>query len=145
MKKIEQMLNKEVANLAVLYVKLHNYHWYVKGPEFLTLHPKFEELYDSVTELYDVIAELLLGLGLSPVANLKNSLDLASISEASGNLSAFEMCKSIADDFKILIVEFKEAIEVADKAGISQVSDVLTPQITELGKQIWILTALTSK
>lgn len=28
---LEQVLNRQVANLNVLYVKVHNYHWYVKG------------------------------------------------------------------------------------------------------------------
>ncbi len=26
-----QAVNKQVANWTVMYVKLHNYHWYVKG------------------------------------------------------------------------------------------------------------------
>lgn len=33
-KSVEQVLNRQVANLNVLYVKIHNYHWYVKGPNF---------------------------------------------------------------------------------------------------------------
>lgn len=47
---LEQVLNEQVANLNVLYVKIHNYHWYVKGENFFTLHVKFEELYNDVTE-----------------------------------------------------------------------------------------------
>lgn len=31
-KTVEQLLNRQVANLNVLYVKIHNYHWYVKNP-----------------------------------------------------------------------------------------------------------------
>lgn len=30
-----QAVNKQVANWTVMYVKLHNYHWYVKGKDFL--------------------------------------------------------------------------------------------------------------
>ncbi|HVH95332.1 MAG TPA: ferritin-like domain-containing protein, partial [Bacillus sp. (in: firmicutes)] len=40
-------VNKQVANWTVLYVKLHHYHWFVKGHHFFTLHEKFEELYDE--------------------------------------------------------------------------------------------------
>ena len=32
---VVEVLNKQVANWNVLYVKLHNYHWYVTGPHFL--------------------------------------------------------------------------------------------------------------
>ena len=70
MNKLEQLLNKEVANFAVLYTKLHNFHWYVKGSLFFQLHGKFEELYDEVTEIYDEIAERILMIGGKPVASL---------------------------------------------------------------------------
>ncbi|NRG01498.1 ferritin-like domain-containing protein, partial [Paenibacillus dendritiformis] len=40
--KLQQMLNQQVANLNLMYVKLHNYHWFVKGDMFFTLHEKFE-------------------------------------------------------------------------------------------------------
>jgi len=46
-------LNQQVANYGVLFVKLHNYHWYIKGPDFLTLHEKLEELYTWVSEQYE--------------------------------------------------------------------------------------------
>lgn len=47
---LEQALNQQVANFSILYVKIHNYHWYVKGEQFFTLHAKFEELYNDVTQ-----------------------------------------------------------------------------------------------
>ena len=37
-----EALNKQLANNTVLWTKLHNYHWYVKGPNFFSLHAKFE-------------------------------------------------------------------------------------------------------
>ena len=33
-KEVIEALNKQVAEWTVLYTKLHNYHWYVKGPNF---------------------------------------------------------------------------------------------------------------
>ncbi|KAF6610761.1 DNA starvation/stationary phase protection protein, partial [Paenibacillus sp. EKM208P] len=70
-KSVEELLNRQVANLNVLYVKIHNYHWYVKGSSFYTLHVKFEELYNEVTLKMDEIAERLLALKGSPSATLK--------------------------------------------------------------------------
>ena len=66
-KSVEQVLNRQVANLNVLYVKIHNYHWYVKGPNFFTLHVKFEEFYNEVTVQMDEIAERILTLKGSPL------------------------------------------------------------------------------
>lgn len=33
---LDKVLGEQVANLNVLYVKLHHYHWYVKGENFYT-------------------------------------------------------------------------------------------------------------
>ncbi|HJH10546.1 MAG TPA: DNA starvation/stationary phase protection protein, partial [Metalysinibacillus jejuensis] len=40
---LDKQLNELVSTWSVLYTKLHNYHWYVSGPSFFTLHVKFEE------------------------------------------------------------------------------------------------------
>ena len=37
-KQVIEVLNKQVADWSVLFTKLHNFHWYVKGPQFFTLH-----------------------------------------------------------------------------------------------------------
>ena len=49
MTKLHDILNKQISTWSVLYVKLHNYHWYVKGNQFFTLHVKFQELYEEST------------------------------------------------------------------------------------------------
>ncbi|MDV2888516.1 ferritin-like domain-containing protein, partial [Alkalihalophilus pseudofirmus] len=51
------VLNKQIANWSVLYMKLHNYHWYVKGEQFFTLHVKFEEFYNEAGLHVDELAE----------------------------------------------------------------------------------------
>ena len=49
-------LNQQVANWTVAYTKLHNFHWYVKGPNFFSLHEKFEELYNEASQYVDDLA-----------------------------------------------------------------------------------------
>lgn len=40
---LQEVVNRQIAGWSVLYTKLHNFHWYVQGPHFFTLHAKFEE------------------------------------------------------------------------------------------------------
>ena len=75
-------LNKLVANLTVLYTKLHSFHWYVSGRSFYTLHEVFENYYNYTTETLDEAAERLLAIGGRPVSTLKGALELATIKEA---------------------------------------------------------------
>ncbi|MDY0210435.1 MAG: DNA starvation/stationary phase protection protein [Acholeplasma sp.] len=142
MNKLEQLLNKEVANFAILYTKLHNYHWYVKGPYFFQLHEKFEELYDEATSIYDELAERILMIGGKPVATLKQSLELASITEASGLETKDEMIKVLISDFRQIDAELKEGLSYAEDADDDVTADLLTTTRASLQKHIWMLSEL---
>lgn len=141
-KELLQLLNKEVANLGVLYIKLHNYHWFVKGSDFFTLHEKFEELYDEITGHLDEVAERILMLEGTPVATLKEFLDFASIKEATGKESQKEMVQSIINDFELLIKELGEGLEVAEKANDDVTADLFTGIRASLQKHVWMLKTL---
>src|SRR5690625_6382389 len=77
------VVNQLVANQGILFVKLHQYHWYVQGPHFFTLHEKFEELYNETSEQFDAFAERLLAKGDKPFSTLGEYLEHATISERS--------------------------------------------------------------
>ncbi|MEO2214245.1 Dps family protein [Paenibacillus amylolyticus] len=138
-KSVEQVLNRQVANLNVLYVKIHNYHWYVKGPNFFTLHVKFEEFYNEVTVQMDEIAERILTLKGSPAATMKEYLELSSIQEAAGGEDAKTMVQNLIEDFATLSNEYQEGIEVADAAEDQPTSDMLTGFKADLEKHMWML------
>ncbi|MBP2002591.1 starvation-inducible DNA-binding protein [Paenibacillus shirakamiensis] len=136
---LEQVLNQQVANLNVLYVKIHNYHWYVKGNNFFTLHVKFEELYNEVTLKMDEIAERLLTIKGSPAATLKEYLELSTIQEATGKEDPNTMVQNLIEDFATLSESFAEGIELADQAEDDATSDLLTGFKGEFEKHMWML------
>ncbi|MFA4134374.1 MULTISPECIES: Dps family protein [unclassified Brevibacillus] len=133
------VLNKQVANWTVLYTKLHNFHWNVKGPHFFTLHVKFEELYNEAAANLDTLAERVLSIGGKPVATLAACLNTASITEAEGNETAEQMVETIARDFSILVDELKLAMETADQADDEGTADMLLGIRSSLEKHIWML------
>jgi starvation-inducible DNA-binding protein len=139
MEKLYQGLNKQVANLSVLFTKLHHFHWYVSGPNFYPLHAKFEEFYDEINELYDAVAERLLMIGGNPVSNLKGYLAITSLKEATGTEKAEEMIKHVLDDFKVLDLEFKEVLKIAQELGDEATADLLIGSIASFEKHIWML------
>ncbi|OQA78800.1 MAG: DNA protection during starvation protein 1 [Tenericutes bacterium ADurb.Bin239] len=145
MSKLHKGLNTQVANLAVLFVKLHHHHWYVPGPNFYLLHEKFEEFYDEVNELYDAVAERLLMIGGKPFSKMKDYLANTTLVEAKGNETAVEMVESIANDFKTIRKEFNALIKVAQAEGDEVTTDLLLGAVTSLDKHIWMLEAFLSK
>ncbi|ERJ13108.1 Dps family protein [Haloplasma contractile] len=136
---LTKLLNKEVANFGVLYTKLHNFHWYVKGKLFFQLHQKFEELYDETTGHFDEIAERILMLDEQPVATLKDFLELATIEEAKGTETTEEMIDSLLSDFEQLNNELGEGIEISEGLSDDVTADLLTGIRASLQKHIWML------
>ncbi|MCA1028788.1 MULTISPECIES: Dps family protein [Cytobacillus] len=139
--KLIQSVNKQVANWTVMYVKLHNYHWYVKGSNFFVLHEKFEELYNEANDHIDELAERILALGGNPVATMKDCLDTASIEEATGKEDARDMVQSVWSDFEKMLDELQEGIELADEAKDEATGDMLIAVKQSVKKHNWMLKA----
>ncbi|NMD69063.1 DNA starvation/stationary phase protection protein [Bacillus sp. DNRA2] len=142
---LTHVLNKQIANWSVLYVKLHNYHWYVKGEQFFTLHVKFEELYNEAALHVDEIAERLLAIGGVPVATMRENLELSSIQEANGSEASQEMVQAIINDFMLIIGELKEGMSLAAELSDETTGDMLLAIHSGLEKHVWMLTAYLGK
>lgn len=143
--KLMTHLNELVSTWSVLYTKLHNYHWYVTGPSFFTLHDKFEELYNEVTLNLDEVAERILSLGGKPVATMKEHLELSHVKEATGNESAEEMVQTIIDDFRATMNLIKDGMEQASEVGDDRTEDMLNATFQSLEKHAWMLSAFLGK
>ncbi|MBB5326263.1 starvation-inducible DNA-binding protein [Anoxybacillus tepidamans] len=145
MNKLTDIVNGQIANWSVLYIKLHNYHWFVKGSQFFTLHTKFEELYNEAALHIDELAERLLALGGAPVATMKECLEKASVKEAVGNETAEEMVGTLVSDFETMIRELKEGMQLADEVGDETTGDMLLGIHQSLEKHVWMLKSFLGK
>ncbi|HYK73444.1 MAG TPA: Dps family protein [Pseudoneobacillus sp.] len=142
---LSSIINKQIANWSVLFIKLHNYHWYVKGNQFFTLHTKFEEFYNEASLHIDELAERLLAIGGEPVAKMKDCLAIASVQEASGNETAEEMVQAISSDFSLLVGELKEGMSIAEKENDEITGDMLLAIHSSLEKHVWMLKAFLGR
>lgn len=138
---LTNVLNKQIANWSVLYIKLHNYHWYVTGDQFFTLHEKFEQLYTEAAGYIDELAERLLIIGGKPTATMKEYLEQSSVKEAQGSETASDMVRSIVGDLKQISSELKEGIEAAESAEDHPTADMFIGIRTNLQKHVWMLDA----
>ncbi|MBO3066275.1 MULTISPECIES: Dps family protein [Staphylococcus] len=136
---VVKVLNQQVANWTVAFTKLHNFHWYVKGPNFFSLHTKFEELYDEASQYIDDLAERILAAGGNPVATLKESLELSIIEEAGKGYKAEEMVEELSKDFENISEQLEQAIEVASNADDDVTEDMFIGMQTNIDKHNWML------
>ncbi|MCI3927162.1 DNA starvation/stationary phase protection protein [Paenibacillus sp. TRM 82003] len=134
-------LNRQVANWAVLHMKLHHYHWNVTGGLFFTLHEQFETWYGEAAATMDELAERILALGGKPLSRLQDHLGASSIREAQGGESAERMLRLLAEDYTTIAKETRDAAAVAEEHGDSITADLMIGLAGKLEKRIWMLRA----
>jgi len=141
------MTNHIVANIATLHVKLHQYHWHVKGPHFFSLHEKFEELYNENEEWFDKIAERLVASGNKPFSTTEQFLKYTFLSEDAADkyLSAEEMVENLIEDYRSTRGVTMRSITMAQDEGDTVLEDILIGYKEHVDKTIWMLQAFLGK
>ena len=141
-KKVAEHFDQHLADLHVLYTKLHNYHWNVEGPEFFKLHAHLEELYDAVAEEIDVVAERILMIGHRPSASLADYLKKAKLKEAaSEGISGKAIAKDLLADYGTLVAGLRAGITTAQEVGDEVSVDIMIGSLSAYEKTIWMLDA----
>jgi starvation-inducible DNA-binding protein len=133
------LLNLEVANFTVMYTKLHNFHWFIKGRHFFQLHEKFEALYDEITLLLDETAERILMIGEKPLATLNACLEKTTIKEVDADYSETEMINELIDDYETINQEVTKGIALANNVSDDVTADLLVQIKSKFDKHLWML------
>jgi starvation-inducible DNA-binding protein len=63
MDELQQAAKVAFATEFSFYLKAHNFHWNVEGPDFKQYHDLFGDIYEEVYESIDLFAEQIRGLG----------------------------------------------------------------------------------
>jgi starvation-inducible DNA-binding protein len=135
-------LSKLLADSYSLYLKTHNYHWNVTGPQFNTLHTMFEEQYTELAAAVDEIAERIRTLGIKAPGSYSDFAKLTSIDEGSGEESAEEMIRQLVIGQETVVRTAREAFPAAELASDEPTADLLTQRMQLHEKNAWMLRSL---
>ena len=140
MNELSKELNSFLADLAVFYRKLQNYHWNIIGKEFFVLHAKLEEYYNQINEQIDEIAEHILILGKQPLGTMNDYLEITSIQEAKNEkIEDKQMITKILADFETLLQKAIQIKELAEEKKSYNTSSLMDNYITDYSKKLWML------
>lgn len=140
--KLINFLNQELSNFAVMYVKLHRYHWFVKGHHFFSLHELFEQLYNETAEDMDTLAERVLAIGGRPLATMSKYLDETTLVEASADDTEEEIITQLSADYRKMVEEMKETgLKLAEEVNDQPTADLLNEFQARFEKHLWMLRA----
>lgn len=140
--RIASGLSKLLADSYTLYLKTHNYHWNVEGPQFNTLHLMFEGHYTELATAVDEIAERIRALGVKAPGSYSEFNAITSIEEATGEESAEEMIRQLVIGQETVARTAREASEAAADASDEPTADLLTQRMQIHEKNAWMLRSM---
>lgn len=139
-------LNIYLANLHVLYIKLHNFHWNIVGKEFFQVHEKLEEMYNAVAKEIDEMAERVRQLGSVPDASMKVYIERAQLKGAeSKKYSGEEVMECLIKDLNKMIQELRDGIQLSDKFNDEVTMDIAIASLTRYEKDLWMIESYLGK
>ena len=144
-KKIVEALSRLLADTYTLYLKTHNFHWNVTGPQFRTLHLMFEEQYNELWAAVDPIAERIRSLGHYAPGSYREFAKLSSIRESEGVPPANDMIRELVAGHETVARTAREAFANVDEAQDEASADLLTQRLQIHEKTAWMLRSLLEK
>ena len=135
-------LKKLLADTYTLYLKTHNFHWNVVGPQFRELHLMFEEQYTELATAVDDIAERIRALG-SPAPGTYSELNqLTVIEETPGVPSSGSMIQTLTRDNEAVVRTARRALEKAQQTGDESSASLIGDRMVIHEKTAWMLRSL---
>jgi starvation-inducible DNA-binding protein len=144
-KKIATQLSRLLADSYTLYLKTHNYHWNVTGPQFNTLHTMFEQQYTELALAVDEIAERIRALGITAPGSYSEFAKLTGVEEGTGKESAEEMIRQLVVGQEAVVRTARKAFPAADAANDEPTADLLTQRMQVHEKNAWMLRSMLAK
>ncbi|MDO7252567.1 Dps family protein [Helicobacter cappadocius] len=139
---VVKLLKQLQADSIVLFMKIHNFHWNVKGSDFYHTHKATEEIYEKFADMFDDLAERIVQLGDKPVVTLTEALASAKVKEETKtDFKSDSIFKAILVDYEYLEKEFKKLSELSDKEKDKVTASYADEQVASLQKSIWMLKA----
>lgn len=141
-KELALKLNAYLANVAVLYVKLHNMHWNVTGSQFKAVHEYLETLYDGMADVLDEVAEALKMNGEMPLASMKEYLAVATIEELDSRARDVKtVLDTVLADLEAMKAQAEAIRLAADAEDRYDIVGLMEDELGNYNKTIWFLKA----
>jgi starvation-inducible DNA-binding protein len=139
MEPLVEQLKVVQATAFSLYLKAHNFHWNVTGPDFIQYHSFLNTVYDQVFESVDAYAEVIRTLDSFVPGSLQRFSDLTKIQDELNIPSALGMLVKLASDNDILITELYKTDVICEAMNQRGIQNFIQGQIEAHEKLRWML------
>jgi starvation-inducible DNA-binding protein len=141
MNELIQQMKVVLASSFALYLKTHNFHWNVEGPNFPQYHDFLNNLYNEIWLAVDAIAEHIRTLDAYAPGSLSRYSQLSVIDDQLNIPSAKAMLAELELDNQKIINELNKALELAESANKHGLANFIQDRIDIHEKHKWMLRA----
>jgi len=136
-----QQMKVVLASSFAMYLKAHNFHWNVEGPNFSEYHKLFGDVYEDIWGSVDVTAEKIRTLDQYAPGSMSRFTQLSVVDDQLNIPSARAMVQELLSDNAKIIAELDKAFALADKANKQGLADYFAGRIDVHEKHGWMLRA----
>ena len=138
------VLNKILANNAILLFQTLNYHWNLTGPEFHDYHLLLDKQYKQLIEDMDLIAERVRIVGGHSLGSMSALLKNATMIEDTGKIpTPHQMITKLFQQNEYFVEQLRENITLLEKDTDDYGSKKMLEDLIErYEKVIWMLKSL---
>jgi starvation-inducible DNA-binding protein len=142
METLVEIMRKVLADTFAMYLKAHNYHWNVEGPNFPQYHDFFGKLYEELHGAVDPIAEEIRSLDAYAPGSFARFLELTEIQDETNVPMAREMATKLLADNQIVLNTLNMAFKLADQFDKQGLADFVAGRIDVHNKHAWMLRSI---
>ena len=121
------------------YLKAHNFHWNIEGPDFYEYHKLLEQIYEEVYGSIDDFAEKIRSLGSYVPASYTKLNMLTEIEDQTDVLPKNQMVLVLLEDNRKMLKILKFTYDFAEAAGEHGFSNFLAERMDAHRKHGWML------
>ena len=141
MDKLIELMKRAFSDTFAMYLKAHNYHWNVEGPDFFQYHGLFEAIYSEVYGAIDPFAEEIRAMDSYAPGSLRRIAELTNIEDDLIIPTAAEMTRKLAEANNNVLMILKLARDAADALGNNGLVNFLEDRLDNHKKHAWFLRA----
>lgn len=134
---VVEILNRTLANMAVLAVKTHSARWHVQGRGYLDLRTLFDNQFQEMNSITDEIAERVRILGGFAISSFQEFLQFTRLEEQPGVIP--NILRLLADHESCVRLLREDARKCTEEYEDAVTFDLLVSVLRRQEKMAWVL------
>jgi starvation-inducible DNA-binding protein len=127
------------------YIKAHQFHWCVEGPNFPSYHKFLGKLYEDIYDTIDVIAEYIRSLDSYTPGSLTRYAELSQIQDQLKIPRAELMFAELLQDTSILLGCIMQCFAEATQENQQGIANFLSERQAAMQKHAWMMRSIMKK